>query len=99
MAKLPNIHPGDVLHEKFLIPLGMTQYRLAKHIHVPFTRIAEIVKGQRAVTSDTALRLGRLFGMTPDFWMNLQAAYDLEEARNSIAGDLDRIEPLELAAE
>ena len=88
--KLAPIHPGEVLLEDFLKPMGLSQYRLAKAISVPPRRVNEIVQGKRAVSADTALRLGRYFGMEPEFWMNLQAHYDLETARDALAGRLDR---------
>ncbi len=88
--KMPPIHPGEILTEDFLIPLGISQYRLAKDISVPARRINEIVHGQRSVTADTALRLGRYFKMSPQFWLNLQAHYDLEEAEDRIGDKLDR---------
>ncbi len=91
--KLPNIHPGEVLDEEFLKPLGVTQYRLAKDIRVPVTRIAEICRGKRSITADTALRLARYFGMTPKFWLGLQEDYDLEEGARSKASDIDEIRP------
>ena len=76
------VSPGEMLEEELLKPLGLTKYRLAKDIGVPAQRIGEIVSGKRAVTADTAIRLGRYFRMTPQFWLNLQAMYDLEaEAR------------------
>lgn len=75
---LANITPGEILEEDFLKPLGLTQYRLARDIGVPPRRINEIVKGQRAITADTALRLGRYFKMSPQFWLNLQSHHDLE---------------------
>jgi addiction module HigA family antidote len=80
MAKreLPPIHPGEILLEEFLKPMGVTQYRLAKDTSVDPRRINEIVHGSRAITADTALRLGRFFGTSPEFWLNLQAHYDLE---------------------
>lgn len=78
MSKLKPIHPGEILNEEFLKPLGITQYRLAKDISVPPIRISEIVRGMRALSADTALRLARYFGTTADFWMNLQNHYDLE---------------------
>lgn len=94
MDTIRNIHPGEVLKEEFLLPLGVSQYRLAKTIGVPAMRISEICSGKRAVTADTALRLGRALGTTPGFWLGLQADYDTEEARR-LAGDaLDRISPL-----
>ena len=87
--KMPPIHPGEILAEEFLAPLGISQYRLAKDISVPARRINEIVHGQRSVTADTALRLGRYFKMSPQFWLNLQAHYDLEEAEDRIGDKLD----------
>lgn len=88
--KLAPIHPGEVLLEDFLKPMGLSQYALAKAISVPPRRINEIVQGKRAVSADTALRLGRYFGMEPEFWMNLQAHHDLETARDALAGRLER---------
>jgi len=87
----PAITPGEILDEEFLAPLGLSQYRLAKEIHVPPRRINEIVKGKRAITADTALRLGRFFGNTPQFWINLQTDYDLECAADSVP--LEEIQP------
>ena len=84
------IHPGEILAEDFIKPLGITQYRLAKETSVPARRINEIVKGLRAITADTALRLGRYFGMEAQFWMNLQARYDLECAELELATRLAR---------
>ena len=78
MAKLIPIHPGEILSEEFLSPLQVTEYRLAKEIHVPARRINEIVHGTRSVSADTALRLARFFGTSPEFWLNLQTHYDLE---------------------
>ncbi len=76
--KLPPIHPGEILLEEFLKPMGISQYRLAKEIHVPARRINEIVHGERAISPDTALRLSLYFGLSERFWINLQARYDLE---------------------
>ena len=76
--KLPPIHPGEILMEEFLAPMGISQYRLAKDISVPPRRINEIVHGKRAITPDTALRLSRYFGLSERFWINMQARYDLE---------------------
>ena len=84
------IHPGEILLEEFLEPLGLSQYRLAKGISVPPRRINEIVHGKRAVTADTALRLARYFGTTPDFWINLQVAYDLSLARAKSGRAIER---------
>ncbi len=83
------IHPGEILLEEFLEPLGITQYRLAKSISVPQRRIGEIVKGKRSITADTALRLGRFFGMEAQFWLNLQARHDLVLAEVQLAERLD----------
>lgn len=83
MAKLDNIHPGEVLLHEFLEPMGMSQNRLARGIHVPPRRINEIVHGKRSITADTALRLSRAFGTTAGFWMALQASFDLEEAETA----------------
>ena len=95
---LKNVHPGDVLREEFLQPLGMTQYLLAKRLGVPPTQIGQIVAGKRAVTPLTALRLSRFFGTTAQFWLNLQAAYDLEEQQREHLYDLQAIEPYENSA-
>lgn len=83
MKKLPNIHPGEVLKEEFLEPLGVTQYRLAKTIGVQPIRISEICAGRRAITADTALRLARAFGTTAGFWLGLQADFDTEEVERA----------------
>jgi addiction module HigA family antidote len=87
------ITPGEVLEEDFLKPMGLSQYRLAKDIHVSARRINEIVKGQRAITADTALRLGKYFGTTAQLWINLQSTYDLECASEQLESELDNIEP------
>ncbi len=94
--KLKNIHPGEVLEEEFLNPLGISRYRLAKDIDVPQTRIAEICKGRRGITADTALRLARYFGTTAKFWMGLQEDYDLEEEARKNAKALASIEPMDM---
>jgi addiction module HigA family antidote len=83
--KLPPIHPGETLREDFLKPLKLSANRLAMELHVPVTRINDIVHGRRAITADTALRLARYFGTSPQFWTNLQANYDLEVASDSSA--------------
>ena len=90
MTKLTNIHPGEVLLEEFLIPMGISQNRIARNVGVPPRRINEIVHGKRAVTADTALRLARYFGTSEEFWMGLQADFDLEEARNKLGSRLQR---------
>lgn len=87
---LANITPGEILDEEFLKPMAITQYRLAKDIGVPSRRINEIVNGQRAITADTALRLGRYFGVSPEFWLNLQSHYDLQQEQERLAGRLDK---------
>ncbi len=99
MAKLlPPISPGEILLEEFLKPLGMSQNGLARRIGVGAGRISEIIHGKRAISAETALRLARLFGTTPEFWMNLQARYDLKLARRSLAPKaLDSIRPLKAA--
>ena len=84
------IHPGTILLEEFLKPMGISQYRLAKNTSVPARRINEIVHGKRAITADTALRLGKFFNMTAQFWMNLQSRYDLEVAEDNLAGKLEK---------
>ena len=88
--KFDPVHPGVILAEDFLKEMEISQYRLAKGIAVPPRRINEIVQGKRSITADTALRLGKFFGMEAQFWMNLQSHYDLEVARDAIAGKLDR---------
>lgn len=89
MAKLKNVHPGEVLIEEFLVPMDISQNRIAREIGVPPRRINEIVHGKRAVTADTALRLARFFGTSEAFWMGLQADYDLEEARTRLGRRLE----------
>ena len=88
--KLPPIHPGEILMEEFLEPMEISQYRLAKDINVPPRRINEIVHGKRSITADTALRLGRFFNMSAQFWLNLQTRYDLEMAEDLLEDRLDR---------
>ena len=88
--KLAPIHPGEILQEEFLKPLGLSQYRLAKDISVPARRVNEIVLGKRSVTADTALRLARYFGTTELFWLNLQTRYDLELERDRLGARLER---------
>jgi addiction module HigA family antidote len=87
--KLQPIHPGEILREEFLVPLGISQYRLAKDISVPPRRINEIVRGQRSITADTALRLARFFRTTERFWLNLQTRYDLEVEKDRLGDRLD----------
>jgi addiction module HigA family antidote len=87
---LANITPGEILEEDFLKPMGLSQYRLAKDIGVPARRINEIVKGERSITADTALRLGRFFKMSAQFWLNLQSHYDLEIMEDRLGRRLER---------
>lgn len=88
--KIPPVHPGEVLYEDYLIPKGISQNRLAMSMRVPPNRISEIVQGKRAITAETALRLARAIGTSPDFWLNLQMQYDLRVAEDNLAGVLDR---------
>lgn len=90
--RLRNIHPGEVLAEEFLVPLGITPYRLAKDLRVPATRVSEILHGRRSISADTALRLSRYFGTSAKFWLGLQQDYDLEEESRAKSADLDRIQ-------
>ncbi len=92
MAKLKNVHPGEVLLEEFLVPMKLSQNALARAIGVPPRRINEIVLGKRSITADTALRFAKTFGTSEGFWLGLQADYDVEEARKLIAKDLARVE-------
>ncbi|SES94898.1 HigA family addiction module antitoxin [Hymenobacter actinosclerus] len=98
MEKLPNIHPGEVLQAEFLVPLGVTAYRLARAIGIPQTRVSEIVRGNRRITADTALRLSRFFGTTPQFWLGLQNDFDLEAEQEAKGAELARIEAFAQAA-
>lgn len=86
-----SVHPGEILIEEFLKPLGVTQYRLAKNIGVPARRINEITQGARSITADTALRLSRFFGTSAQFWMNLQSRHDLAISERSLATLLERV--------
>ena len=95
MDRLPNIHPGEVLLEEFLVPLGLTRYRLAREIGIGEARISPICAGKRAITADTALRLAAFFGTTPGFWLGLQADYETEEAARTLKDDLSRIHRFE----
>lgn len=88
--KLPPIHPGEILEEEFLKPMGISQYRLAKDISVPPRRINEIVHGKRSITADTALRFGKFFGISAPFWLNLQTRFDLEITEDLLSDRLDR---------
>jgi len=89
--KIINPHPGEILLEEFIKPMALSQNKLAMELRVPCHRVNEIVHGRRGITADTALRLSRFFGTTPDFWMNLQKSYDLAAARESLSSELPRI--------
>lgn len=89
MTDFPPTHPGEVLREDFLKPLGLSQYALSKAIDVPQIRVSEVVNGKRAITPDTALRLARYFGTSPEFWLGMQATYDLETARDRVGAEID----------
>jgi addiction module HigA family antidote len=91
MGKLSNIHPGEVLLEEFLIPLNISAYRLSKDLGIPQTRTSEIIKGNRSITADTAIRLSYYFGNSAKFWLGLQNDFDLEKEKKSKAGDFKRI--------
>ena len=88
--KMPPVHPGEILMAEFLTPMGISQYRLSRDISVPPRRINEIVHGTRSVTADTALRLGRYFGVSPQFWLNLQAHFDLEQEQDRLGDRLEQ---------
>lgn len=91
MGRLRNIHPGEVLTEEFLEPLGISQYRLAREARMTQTTVSQIVRGARSVTAETALRFSRYFGTSPQFWMGLQNDYDLEAARHGKGSDIEKI--------
>lgn len=95
MKRLSNIHPGEILSEEFLIPMGISAYRLAKETFLPQTRISEIIKGNRRITADTALRFSKFFGTSAKFWLGLQDDYDLEEEKNKKEKELNNIKPIE----
>jgi addiction module HigA family antidote len=90
VRRLPPVHPGEILREDLLKPLGISLNRLARDLRVPVTRTSEIVNGRRRISADTALRLSRYFGTTPEFWMNLQTAYDLDVAQRASASAIER---------
>lgn len=95
---LPPIHPGEMLREEFLLPLGITPYALAQKLKVPRTRIERLVREETALTPDTALRLARYFGSSPEFWLNMQTVYDLTRAEADNADALADIEPMKVEA-
>ena len=94
MERLKNIHPGEILLEEFLIPMEISAYRLAKETFLHQTRISEIIKGNRRITADTALRFAKFFGTSAKFWLGLQDDYDLEEERNQLENELNNIKPM-----
>jgi len=95
--KMKPVHPGEILHEEFMAPLGLTMNRMAMDLRVPVTRIADIVNKRRGITADTALRFARYFKNSPAFWMNLQIRYDLEVAEDKIAAKVQRdVQPLQV---
>jgi antitoxin HigA-1 len=96
--KLPPVHPGEILREEFLLPMDLTPYAVAHACGVPRTRIERLAREETPVTADTALRLGKYFGTTPSFWMNLQARYDLETAEDATAAEIKRIKPMKRKA-
>lgn len=97
--KLKPVHPGEILREEFMVPLGLSMNRVALDLRVPVTRIADIVNEKRGITADTALRFARYFKNSPTFWMNLQTRYDLEVAEDEIADKVERdVRPLEAAS-
>jgi len=91
MNKLKNIHPGEILSEEFLKPMGITAYKLAKETHIPQTRISEIILRKRRITADSAIRFSKFFGTSPKFWLGLQDDFDLEEEQNSKQTEFDSI--------
>ncbi|MFA5557377.1 MAG: HigA family addiction module antitoxin [Flavobacteriaceae bacterium] len=97
METLKNIHPGEILLEEFLIPLDISQYRLSKDLGIPQTRISEIIKGNRRITADTALRLSKYFGNSAKFWLGLQDDYDIENEFRSNPDDFRQIQKFEIA--
>lgn len=98
MRKLKNIHPGEILNEEFLIPMNLTAYRLSKDTHIPQTRISEIIKGNRRITADTALRLSYYFGNSAKFWLGLQDDYDIELESQTLLTTLKTIKKVKVYA-
>ena len=88
---MPPLHPGEILRDEFLTPMGISVYELAHAIKVPRSRTNDIVRGRRAITTDTAIRLGRYFGTTPEFWINLQARYDLDVADRTVRRRIEQV--------
>lgn len=94
MRHLKNIHPGEVLKEEFLDPMGISVYRLSKETGLSQTRLGQIIKGKRSVSAETAVKLGKFFGVAAEFWMNLQSLYDLEEVKKHHRKEIESIHPL-----
>ena len=93
MARLKNIHPGEVLKEEFLVPIGISVYRIAKETGLSQTRLGQIIRGERSITAETAIVIGRFLNTGPEFWMNLQALCDLEEASRRLGRKIENIHP------
>jgi len=93
MRNLKNIHPGEVLQEEFLVPMGISVYRIAKETGLSPTRLGQIIKGNRSITVETAIKIGRFLNTGPEFWMNLQSLYDIEEAKKRYEKDTEEIHP------
>jgi addiction module HigA family antidote len=97
VAAVWNLHPGEILREEFLKPLEMSSYHLAKKLRVPVPRIHDIILERRGITADTAVRLARFFGTSPEFWMNAQSFYEVRRAQNELTKELSRIQPRQVA--
>ncbi|MCB1146815.1 MAG: HigA family addiction module antidote protein [Leptospiraceae bacterium] len=97
MKRLKNIHPGEILREEFMIPLQITSYRLAKETNIQATRISQILHEKRSISPDTALRLSKFFGNSPDFWLGIQMEYELREQKSKIEKELNEIKTLDIA--
>jgi addiction module HigA family antidote len=95
MRKLKNIHPGEILKEEFLDPMGVTVYRLSRETGLSQTRLSQIIKGERSITAETALKLGKFFDVPAEFWMNLQSLYDIEEAQKQYRKELNSIHSIQ----
>ncbi|WP_407523154.1 HigA family addiction module antitoxin [Methylobacterium oryzisoli] len=95
---LPPVHPGEILREEFMVPLGLSAYVIARECRVPRTRIERIAREEMGISADTALRLGRYFGIDPQVWLNLQTRYDMLIAQRAIGAEVERIKPLEREA-
>ncbi len=93
-----SVHPGEILREEFLKPMGMSAYALAKRLHVPAPRVNDVVLERRGITADTAVRLARFFGTTEQFWLNLQSAYDISRFKSQHAAEIEKIQPQTLTA-